>query len=239
MPAPRTTLLALGILAVLALPAAAEASIKIAGNVRNATLKVDARGFATVSYTKHGRRMSALVAPNGRVTYGRRSRGRDVSVPTNAVAIPMAVALRQTPNGRFWALQAWKRLKTGPVELRLSRWRGAPTLLELWTYCCKWRGEIVRGRATFHGRPIFGYRATRTGYPLDGLGRNVYIDSLRHGRWMRLMGILTHRPTGKFGLWIRPYWRGTQYRAKIVGPNWGRMLGPDAAACCPVTSRRG
>jgi len=226
----------LGTLAALALPSLAEASIKIAGNAHDATLRVNARGFATVTYAKAGRRISAVVTPRGRVRWGARAGGRDVSAQTTAVRLPMLVALRQTPDGRYWALQAWRRLRWGPVELRLSRWRGAPTRLELWTFCCRWRSEIVRGRATFHGRPIYGYRFTPTGVPLDGLGRNVYIDSYRNGRWMRLMGILTHRPTGRFGLWIRPHWRGSRYRAKIVGPNWGRMLGPDAAAAASSSS---
>ncbi len=66
--------------------------------------------------------------------------------------------------------------------------------------------------------------------PLDKLSRNVYLDTFRRGGWKRMMGVLTHRPpeAGEFGLWIRPYWRGTQYRGAIIGPNWGRMLGPDA-----------
>jgi hypothetical protein len=233
MPSPRSLLLALGLLLAPALPPAAEGSIKIAGNVSSASLRVNANGWATVTYVKNGRWMAAKVSPRGRVTYGRRASGRDVSVPTAALSIPMAVALRQTPNGRFWALQAWQRIKRGQVELRLSRWRGAPTRLALWAWCCKWRSEVVRGRATFHGRPIYGFRATRTGVPLDGLGRNVYIDTWRGGGWVRTMGILTHRPTGRFGLWIRPYWRGSSYRARIVGPNWGRMLGPDAEAWAP------
>lgn len=234
MPAPRKALLALGILVVFVAAPAAEGSIKIAGNVAAATLRVNAHGVATVDYLKDGRWRSAVVRGR-RVRYGRGAPGRDVTVPTAAVAVPMVVTLRVGPSGRFWALQAWQRLRGGQVELRLSRWRGAPTTLALWTYCCKWRGEIVRGRATFHGRPIFGYRFTRSGNPLDGLGRNVYIDSWRNGHWQRLMGILTHRPTGRFGLWIRPYWRGSQYAARMVGPNWGATLGPDAFACCPQT----
>jgi hypothetical protein len=237
MTAPRYVLLALGILAVLVTAPVANGSIKIAGDVSAASLTVNGRGVATVTYVKNGRVRTAVVRGR-RVIYGRVARGRDVTVPTNAVSIPMAVALRVGPNGRFWALQAWRRIKGGQVELRLSRWRGAPTKLELWTHCCKWRSEIVRGRATFHGRPIYGFHSTPSGVPLDGLGRNVYIESWRNGRWQRLMGILTHRPTGKFGLWIRRHWRGTQYQAFMVGPNWGPMLGPDAYACCPQTKLR-
>jgi hypothetical protein len=230
MPTP-LRLLALGLLTALVLPLSAEASIKVAGNAKNASFRVNAKGVATVFWTtSSGRRMSAIVRPSGRVTYGKRAPGRDISRPSSAVRIPMQVAQRRTPNGRNWALQSWRRLRGGQYELRISRWFGAPTKLVLRARCCKWRSEIAGGRATFHGRPIYGYRFTRSGYPLDGLGRNVYIDSFRHGRWIRLMGILTHRPTGRFGLWIRKHWRGTQYRAKIVGPNWGRTLGPDAYA---------
>jgi hypothetical protein len=238
MPTPRLKLLALGAVIALALPLAAEASIKVAGNARGASFRVNAKGYATVFWTTApGSRRTAVVAPSGRITWGKVAPGKDISRPSSAYSLPLLVAQRQTPNGRLWALQAWRRLRGGPVDLRLSRWYGEPTQLVLRAWCCKWRSEVAGGRATFHGRPIYGYRFTRSGVPLDGLGRNVYIDSFRHGRWMRLMGILTHRPTGKFGLWIRKHWRGTQYRAKIVGPNWGRMLGPDATAWSPSSLR--
>jgi hypothetical protein len=234
MPSPRTRLLALGLLAALAFPLSAEGSIKIASNAHNASLQVNSQGVATVFWTtSSGVRRTAVVKRNGRVVYGRVAPGRDVSRPSSAYSLPLLVAQRQTSSGRLWALQNWKRLRTGPWELRFSRWFGAPTRLVLRAWCCKWRSEVARGRATFHGRPIYGYRFTRSGVPLDGLGRNVYIDSFRQNRWIRLMGILTHRPTGKYGLWIRKHWRGTQYRAKIVGPNWGRTLAPDATAWSP------
>jgi hypothetical protein len=235
MPTPRRTFLSLGILAALALPASAEGSVKVAGDARNPAFRVNAAGYATVSWTSSwGTRRIAYVNPRGRIRYGRGAPGRDVSYPSSAVALPMLVALRGTPDGRFWALQAWRRIKTGPVELRLSRWRGAPTLLTLRMVCCKWRSEVARGNASFHGRPIYGFRATPSGVALDRFGRNVYIDSWRGGEWKRTMGLMARRPTGWFGLWIRPHWRGSQYRARMVGPNWGRsLLGPDAEAWAP------
>ena len=61
MRAARTQLLTLGTLAALALPTAAGASVKIAGNAHDATFRVNARGFATVTYTQAGRRRSAVV----------------------------------------------------------------------------------------------------------------------------------------------------------------------------------
>ena len=233
MPAPRTVLLALGILTVLAIAPVAEGSIKIAGNASSASFRVNARGVATVTYVLNGRARSAVVYPSGRVRYNRRAAGRDVSFPTSSVSVPMPIAVRQTRSGTFFALQAWRRLRRGPVELRFSRWWGAPTLLTLGTVCCKWRSEIVRGQATYHGRPIIGYRFSRSGVPLDKFGRNVYLDSLRAGRWERMMGIVARRPVGRFRLWIRPHWRGEAYRGRIIGPNWGRTLAPDAEASAP------
>ena len=202
----------------------------VASYARNPTLKVVAGGAAEVDWTSGGARHSVVIYRNGARRYGARLRGHDVSFPTTAASIPMALAVRQTPNGSFWALQAWRRITTEEVELRFSRWKGAPTVLTLDAVCCKWHSENVIGRASFHGRAIYGYRSTHTGVPLDKYGRNVYLDTYRRGGWRRMMGILTHRPTGKFSLWIRPYWRGTAYRGTIIGPNWGWTLGPDAQA---------
>lgn len=226
----RRPLFAVVILAALVVPGRAAASIMVASWARNPTLKVMAGGAAEVDWTSGGRRHSVVIYRNGARRYGAHLKGRDVSFPTTAVSVPLALAVRQTPNGSFWALQAWRRLRTGPLELRFSRWQGAPTTLTLQAVCCKWRSENVVGQATFHGRPIFGRHATSTGVPLDRFGRNVYLDTLRGGAWRRMMGILTHRNTGRFSLWIRPNWLGTAYRGTIIGPNWGWTLGPDAQA---------
>jgi hypothetical protein len=218
------------IAAAVIVPAPAGASIMVASWAQNPALKVGAGGAAEVDWTSGGARHSVVIYRNGARRYGIHLQGRDVSFPTTSVSIPMALAVRQTPNGSYWALQAWHRIPSEGVELRFSRWKGAPTLLTLNTVCCKWRSENVVGQATFHGRAIYGYHATRTGVPLDKYGRNVYLDTFRGGKWRRMMGILTHRPTGRFSLWIRPYWRGTAYRGTIIGPNWGWTLGPDAQA---------
>ncbi len=229
MPTPRVRLLVLGILGLFLMPLPAEASIKIAGDARNPSFRVNSAGTATVIWrTASGTRRTAIVRPSGRLIYGRAASGGDVSQATTAVSIPLALSLRQTPDGRFWALQSWRRLRGGPVELRFSRWRYAPTKLVVRTTCCRWRSEVVYGKATFHGRAIYGNSYTPQGVPLDSMGRNVYLDTFRRGSWKRMMGIIAKRPTGNFRLWIRPYWRGTQYRGRIIGPNWGRALAPDA-----------
>lgn len=212
----------------LALPSVAAGSIKIGVSPRAAALKVTSTGAAQVSWRTATGWRTVVIRRNGSVRYGARLLGRDISVPVEGVAIPFAWTVRKA-NGRLWALQAWRRLKGWPVELRFARWIGEPTLLTVHAVCCKWGSENVRGRATFHGRAIYGSRATPTGVPLDKYARNVYLDTFRRGRWQRMMGILTHR-TGTFSLWIRPYWRGRMYRGSIVGPNWGWTLAPDARA---------
>jgi hypothetical protein len=232
---PRSTTLAVvaaaALVAAAASAAAARASVEVAIYAQHPSLRVDAAGNAEITWlAAGGGRRSLLVARDGSLRFGAALAGADVSRPTTAVQLPWAVLVRQTPDGSFYALQSWRRLDDGPIELRFSRWRGEPTTLTLRTVCCKWGSVNVTGSASFHGRPIFGFHATRQGNPLDPLGRNVYLDTFRGGRWQRMMGILTHRPTGSFSLWIRSYWVGSSYRGTIPGPNWGWTLGPDALA---------
>ena len=209
----------------------ARASVEVANYAQHASLRVDAAGNAEITWvdTAGGRR-SLLVARDGSLRFGAALSGPDVSHPADAVQLPWVVVIRQTPDGSLYALQSWRRLDNGPIELRFSRWRGQPTTLTLRTVCCRWGSVNVAGTASFHGRPIFGFRATRQGNPLDPFGRNVYLDTFRGGHWQRMMGILTHRPTGSFSLWIRANWVGSTYRGTIPGPNWGWTLGPDALA---------
>ena len=220
----------LGLAGLLGAVGEATASIKVAGDARDATLRVDGSGFAEVDWTTTGgERRSLVISPSGSVRYGGHLAGTDVSQP-GSVSIPFAVAVRRTADGKLWALQSWRRLLHGPAELRFSRWRGDPTRLTLRAVCCKYGGENVQGEASFQGRPIYGQHSTRAGVPLDSFGRNVYLDSYRGTGWTRMMGILTNRPNGFFSLWIRSYWQGTRYRGAIIGPNWGWTLAPDAAA---------
>jgi hypothetical protein len=209
----------------------ADASVKIAWAAKKPTLRVSVLGAAEVSWTTpSGVRRHVRVAPSGALHYGARLGRRNVAARTRAIRLPLKAKVWRTPDGAFWALQQWRRLSARPVELRFSRWRGAPTALSLRAVCCKWRSERIRGRASFHGRPIYGFSNTPAGVPLDKFGRNVYLDTFRQGGWKRMMGILTHRYDGTYSLWIRKAWRGQRYRGSISGPNRGWTLAPDARA---------
>ena len=85
------------------------------------------------------------------------------------------------------------------------------------------------GRLTYNGVGVYGFTATGSGAPLDGYGRNVYVDTFdsRYGRgWHRENGFLTHhrgKTLGDFCYGFFPHFghppgKGTKYRATAEGP---------------------
>jgi hypothetical protein len=84
-----------------------------------------------VSWSAGGVRRTVLVPPHGSLLPGGRLPGRDVSRVGRGIRIPFASVIRRTPDARYWALQSWRLVRGGAVELRFSRWRGAPTAMEL------------------------------------------------------------------------------------------------------------
>lgn len=139
-------------------------------------------------------------------------------------------------DGSLWALQSWRRglpnyglpatPQRGARELRLSHWTGALPRLEVgfgWTYG---RFQQIYGRLTYRGLPVYGSLATRRGRPLDGYGRNVYVDTFNSEYgigWHRENAFLTHRGTGGFCYGFYPHsdrtsGRGQRYRATVIGP---------------------
>jgi hypothetical protein len=168
--------------------------------------------------------------------------------PYDGPALVLFVAACKAPDGSYWALQSWQRLQ--PLlgfdpwlkrhtdwELHLSHWTGPLPVLELykhWSY-----GHTLQGlfaRFTYLGQPVYGLSFTRQGVPLDGYGRNVYIDtydSVYGPGWKRESGILAHRGTGTlchsfveqviFAHYPgaggkRPPAPGSRYRATVMGP---------------------
>jgi hypothetical protein len=225
-------LLTVALLVLLGSVGSASASITVAANVQRPALRVDARGNAEVSWTAAGVRHYLLVPPTGRVYPGRRLSGRDVSVATRSVALPFRRALRRSPDGRLWALQTWRVKPGGPVELRFSRWRGAPPQVTAETQP-KFQGELLTGYASLAGQPVPLYSPTPEG---KRMRTYVYIDRWIGSRWSRLAGTAT-RSDGTFRLFIPAAAVASRYRAVLPGPNVGTTLAPDAVSAAVPSSR--
>jgi len=147
--------------------------------------------------------------------------------------LPLLVAACRAPDGSYWALQSWRRLRhayggtSAPRELHLSHWRGPLPRLQVWEdWSYHGRFQHLFGRLTYHGKGVHGFRSDPQGSPLDGYGRNVYLDtldSLYGPGWRRENGFLTHGPGGTFcyGLYphgSRPSGAGRAYRLTASGP---------------------
>jgi hypothetical protein len=151
-----------------------------------------------------------------------------VSRATSAVKIAFRRVLRRTPDGRYWALQSWKLTRRGPVELRFSRWRGAPTQIELATEPTGGTERVV-GRATFHGRPVTGFWRTLEGSPIREAAVVECFACRGSNGWTWFNSVRT-LADGTFGATVPLDARASRYRASIVGPNIGATLAPDASA---------
>ena len=137
---------------------------------------------------------------------------------------PLAWLLKacKTPDGSYWALQSWVRLKrnyggtTGAEELHLSHWRGPLAVLTVYQNWAERRYRHLFGRLTYNGVGVYGFTATGRGAPLDGYGRNVYVDTFdsRYGRgWHRENGFLTHhRGRRRFGDFCYGFFRTSGIR---------------------------
>ena len=142
----------------------------------------------------------------------------------------------KAPDGSYWALQSWQRMlpnyglsasaKQAVWELRLSHWSGPLPELTVnlnWAYK---RYHHIFGSFTYLGKPVYGFKSTSAGVPLDTFGRNLYLDTFdsAYGKgWKRENSFLMHKGTGKFcyGFYrhgARPEGHGTRYRATIIGP---------------------
>jgi hypothetical protein len=139
-------------------------------------------------------------------------------------------------DGSFWALQAWQRglpnygaTPLGPQgawELRLSHWTGSLPVLQIETDWAWHQWDHLFGTFSYDDSPVFGFRSTSSGVPLDTFGRNVYVDtfdSVYGAGWKRENSFLTHTRTGVFCYSFNPHGahpagKGTKYRATVEGP---------------------
>lgn len=238
--------LALAAVAAFAGAADAYGSELIDRGANNPTLQVDGAGHALVTYSARGavRRVHAWGAVNARpptrgvlqisfrLNYRGGGFGGGACLPYDGPPLAWLVRACKAPDGSYWALQAWERLKpnfggaSAARELRLSHWTGP--LPELWLKF-DWayrRFDHLYGALSYDGSGVFGFRSTPAGVPLDTYGRNLYVDTMnsRYGRgWRRENSFLTHRPNGSFcyGFYPhgnRPVGRGARYRATVIGP---------------------
>jgi hypothetical protein len=249
----RRMLLLFSLVPLLLSAPTASASEIIDRDAQNVTLGVDASGQALVSYNVRGRAMHvrAWGAINARqptltrpqVSFAKDYSGRSWTSFRNRCgaydgpSLAFLVRACTAADGSYWALQSWRRTLPnfdgrprrglGARELHLSHWSGATAKLEAWTdWVYGGRFHHLFGRLTYAGKPVYGFAATRVGSPLDGYGRNIYVDTLdsRYGKgWRRENAFLAHRPTGIFcyGFYRftpRGPGNGAQYRLTAVGP---------------------
>jgi hypothetical protein len=139
-------------------------------------------------------------------------------------------------DGSYWALQAWQRMLPNygvaasasqtAWELRLSHWTGDLPVLTINTDWAWHQWDHLFGTLTYKGLPVYGFRSTPGGNPLDTFGRNIYVDtfdSVYGTGWRRENSFLTHTGTGAFCYSVNPHGshpsgKGTQYRATVEGP---------------------
>ena len=235
--------------AVVLVPATALGSELIGRDATDVRLQVDATSHALVSFRSGGsaRTVSAWGAVDARepsrtqpqvafsLTVGGHI-GPNVCSKYRGPPLAWSVAACTAPDGTHWAVQAWQRTlpnygappsaETGAQELRLSHWTGPLPVLEIATDWSYRRFHHLYGRLTYRGRPVFGFRSTRYGAPLDAYGRNVYLDTLGSGYgagWKRENSFLAHNPGGTFCYGFYPHGakgsgQGTRYRATVIGP---------------------
>ena len=187
--------------------------------------------------------------------------------PYDGPTLAWFVTACKAKDGSYWALQAWQRMlpNVGYIpwkheqkvwELHISHWTGETAQLEAYTdWVYGGRFHEVFGRATYRGQPIYGFRTTHSGKPLDTFGRLVFLDTLGSAYgpgWKRENSFVVHKPSGMFCYGFYPYstygsyphqrsqkltGNGEKYRLTLSGPG----VTPDvtmSSTACRTTTRR-
>jgi hypothetical protein len=219
----------------------------IGRDVTHPTLTIDRQGRAHVAYRVGGREETLLAwgAINARtpqravpqvkfqLRFG--AGGRGVCLPYDGPPLAWLVKACKAPDGSYWALQSWQRLKPnyggtrGAWELHLSHWTGALPQLVIYQNWAVGHVRHLFGRLTYQGQGVYGFSSTPRGNPLDSYGRNVYVDTFdsAYGKgWHRENSFLTHHrghTLGDFCYGFYPHFGhpsgdGTKYRATVEGP---------------------
>lgn len=267
-------LLAAAVAAALLVPGAASASQLIDRNASRVHLLVARDGTALLAYRVGGaqRRVAVWGAINSRhpnpsvpqvkfrLDYSGRTWGKRTGAcrPYDGAGLAWFVTGCKAADGSYWAVQSWQRVlpdlgftpwRTTQTawELHISHWTGPTAVLSLytdWVYNGRW--EQLFGQLTYRGVPVHGFRSTHKGVPLDGYGRNLYLDTLNsvYGPgWRRENGFVTHNPNGNFCYGFYPFRTayydhpsrspstrgpgvGIRYRISVIGPG----VTPDVSA---------
>jgi hypothetical protein len=255
LPSLRLLPIVLVVVAAALCASTANASQLVDRNAKGVLLAVDAKGEALVTYTAGGKVKHVLawgavnaIAPTraraqvelkldyaggwGRYhkdywkTFGARCGAYD------GPELAWSVTACKAPDGSYWALQAWQRGLANyggtqaPWELRLSHWTGALPVLTIETDWAWHQWDHLFGTLTYNSKPVYGFRATPGGNPLDSFGRNIYVDTYNSAYgpgWRRENSFLTHTNTGVFCYSVNPHGshpsgKGEQYRATVEGP---------------------
>jgi hypothetical protein len=88
---------------------------------------------------------------------------------------------------------------------------------------------LLRGRATFHGRPVTGFWRTLEGTPIRHAAVLECFACRGRPGWTWFNSVRT-QADGAFGATVPHDAHVQRYRASIVGPNIGTTLAPDASA---------
>jgi hypothetical protein len=218
------------VVAAAAMAGSAHASIALAyGPFQSTSLRVDAAGNAEVAWTTSAGVSNHIVVPaTGSKYYHGRLTAPDVSIVTPAWNLPYK-AVEKRVGTRYYALQVWATASTGPLELRFSRWTGPATLVTL-TRVQSGNFLVLRGTATFQGKPVHGGYIGSSGRRIPYAAQlDCFGCPLAQGKgWTRFNAVLT-KANGAFGSGLKDIWQGQRYRASIIGPNSGTTLAPDAS----------
>jgi hypothetical protein len=151
-------------------------------------------------------------------------------------ALAWFVTACKAPDGSYWAVQSWQRdlpdygvtptAVQASWEVHLAHWTGPLPVLTIATDWAWHQWDHIYGSFTYDGHPVYGFKSTSVGAPLDTFGRNLYVDTFdsKYGSgWIRENSFLTHTNTGVFCYSFNPHGahpagNGTKYRATILGP---------------------
>ena len=133
--------------------------------------------------------------------------------PYDGPKLAYAIASCKASDGSYWALQQWDvywpDLGFTPWKhsqssaLTLSHWTGPLAVIDAhanWVYGGKY--QQLFGTFTYDGQPVFGYKTTQFGAPVDSFGRLIYVDTFnapKYGAgWRRENSFVAHTGSGGF-----------------------------------------